>query len=454
MRIFLKALIISSCFLSCSTPKIAIKDAIVDIDFLETKLVEIHPYFEKSHQLTTSLDSIRECIKNKKYVEQKELFCLLNPVVASLRDGHTRLVEPNSLIIKGFLWGSRIIPIDVNVEGSKILLINNFSKENALLPGSEILSINKVPSKEIINKLLCNKYGESDEMRYHSINLTFSRALWMYMGFNKKYDITYSDTNKVEHKLRLKGIYQPSYYHKWGEKHIVVPNYLIKGYNGGYYETEQGTCGIIEYRSFGGYKDSLFFHNVFDLAIKHKIKHLILDLRDNGGGSTSTYRYILPYLTTDTIQPFSKIEYKYSRELLNKKPFGIDFNYEPIEHLGEIVPIDITSTKIIPFQTDLRYSGHFYCLSNAATYSTASSFCALIQDYHLGTIIGEPTGGMATSFGNFLTTKLPNSQIVFLISTTKFYRSNGNPIIEPIKPEIEFSLKNITTKQILDQIIK
>lgn len=148
---------------------------------------------------------------------------------------------------------------------------------------------------------------------------------------------------------------------------------------------------------------------------------------------------------------FSQVMYKVSPGLLDQKSFGDDFPY-PSDRLGQVVTMDLSLFQMKPYETSNKFTGRFYCISDAGTFSTASSFCALVQDYGLGTIIGEPTGGMGTSFGNFMVVQLPQSGLRLGISTSKYFRSNGNTNFEPVQPNVVADSRNFRIEE-LEQLV-
>lgn len=346
------------------------------------------------------------------------------------------------------MWGSKVIPVDVSIDNGKIYVNNNVSK-TVIEPGSEIISINDVPASELLNTIKRNKYGDSDAMRSYGINnKTFPRELWLYLGFNKHFYLRVISPGGVENQVSLKGIYQPSFYKRIGKLYPHKPTKLIDSDNGYYYTLQGDSVGIINYSSFGGDRDSSFFCDVFARAHVAGVKHLFIDLRGNGGGSTNTYRHIVSYLTDDTLKMFSNIEYKVSDDLLKDKIFGDNFPYAD-DSMGSMVSIDKSLFDVVPYNTDVRYDGSFYCVSDAGTYSTASGFCALIQDNSLGKLVGEPTGGMGASFGNFVLVELPNAKLKCTISTTFYVRGNGDAGFNSIIPDVYLELRNSDFSEIL-----
>ncbi len=453
-RLFIYTTLLYFSTIGCAGPRYTLTEACEDIVFIKNKIDSIHPnpyYSTSRNNFEQTIDSLIRSIADDKKLTQKELFLLLNPIIASLNDGHTRLIVPNNITFKSFFWGSKVLPLDLLIENDRMYVKNNLDNVSIEL-GSEISHINEIPIGKLIQTIKMNKYGDNDSMRIYAIdNKSFPKDLWLYHGFNKHFSLQYITADGKDKKGSVKGIYQPSFYHKLGKLKEKEPTKLINGENGYYYEIPNDSLAIVHYSYFGGDRDSSFFHDVFANAKRQGIKHLFLDLRGNGGGSTNTYKHIISYLSQDTLSVFAKAEYKVSKELLDQKIFGNDFQYA-LDQIGLIVSIPESFLNVVPYKTDIHYDGKFYCISDAGTFSTASSFCAFVKDNQLGLLVGKSTGGSGTSFGNYVSIQLPNSKLKCIISTTKYYRGNGNFCVVPVTPDVYVPFLGADVREILKLI--
>jgi C-terminal processing protease CtpA/Prc len=60
------------------------------------------------------------------------------------------------------------------------------------------------------------------------------------------------------------------------------------------------------------------------------------------------------------------------------------------------------------------------------TFSSANMTANAIQDYHLATLVGEPTGEPVNDYGELIFLRLPNTGLSFATSTKQFVRANGD----------------------------
>jgi hypothetical protein len=72
-----------------------------------------------------------------------------------------------------------------------------------------------------------------------------------------------------------------------------------------------------------------------------------------------------------------------------------------------------------------------------------------IEDFDLGTLVGEPTKSIPRELSNALPLKTPHARIAFVVPATLFTRASGDANnFEPVKPDI---IINSSTNDILQK---
>jgi C-terminal processing protease CtpA/Prc len=66
-----------------------------------------------------------------------------------------------------------------------------------------------------------------------------------------------------------------------------------------------------------------------------------------------------------------------------------------------------------------------YVLIGINTFSAAADLAAAFQDYGLATLVGEETGGLASSHGDSYTAILPHTRLRLDVSTKFYVRPSG-----------------------------
>ncbi|WP_419190478.1 S41 family peptidase [Saltatorellus ferox] len=115
-----------------------------------------------------------------------------------------------------------------------------------------------------------------------------------------------------------------------------------------------------------------------DFAEISKAQALIIDLRDNGGGSSGVGWDILAHLTD---RPFEVTSWRTLRYSAVQRAWGHATEYE--EHSGHMWPADDSA----------HFKGPVAVLIGNHTFSAAEDFVAAFKVLDRGLLVGEPTGG-------------------------------------------------------------
>ncbi len=147
----------------------------------------------------------------------------------------------------------------------------------------------------------------------------------------------------------------------------------------------------------------------FRFINKNKVEHLIIDLRENGGGNGNIGSYLLSYLIDTTIVYYldkKTTPVRYGEYLTGGQGFMISNLYEMKD----------SSIKSYYFKVRPRKKTHFdgkvYVLINGAVFSTAAYVASFLEQKTGAVFIGEETGGSHHAIGGGVikTLNLPYSQ--------------------------------------------
>ena len=107
-----------------------------------------------------------------------------------------------------------------------------------------------------------------------------------------------------------------------------------------------------------------------------------------------------------------------------------------------------------PGKNPLRFKGQVYVLIGPSTFSTATAFAASVKDHKLGTIIGEETGGLATSFGAFYPFDLPNTNLWVFVSHKRIFRPSGEDDGRGVLPDYEIKQSTMDSRKGIDTVME
>ena len=166
-----------------------------DLEYLFQTFDDIHPNLYL-YTPKTSMDSLVFVIKNKLNhpITAFEFWKTVSPIVTRLGDGHTSLRFPYSFSQKYLDKGGKIIPMDIWIDGDRLFVRKNYSSDSTLAMNSEIVSINNITVKSILQDLRRYRSGERIEFINKYIERMFKLLLWAQYDFRDDFNIEYTSS--------------------------------------------------------------------------------------------------------------------------------------------------------------------------------------------------------------------------------------------------------------------
>ncbi len=444
-------LLIFTCFavalLSCTSKKafnqkmkakhtaIKLKD---DLFIVKNSLEKNHPgvywYINKT-DLDFKFDSLSLALKDS--TSTLEFYRQLAPLVASVKCGHTRLVYPGlklNKFQKDSIKKNGGLPLSqlYYFVDSNRLFIESVNKKKLAdsLKGAEILAIDGISASTIIKKAESLYASDGYNQTFYPAVLNKSFDAYYYLSYGKsdssklcikKADNTYNytlktikpvkgkkkklvpeevdkkkiadkNTKKLKRKTKYKGV------DKFG-----APLLDLK------YDSVLSSTAIMTVKSFAFDHSNFrkFFRESFKALEEKQIDHLILDMRNNGGGNllncSRLFRYLYNKPHQFTGKAYTKNSYlktiKYEDKPIAAKVLGITFY--PITFLSKLIferKDSIGHYGYIPTDRKKKplkncFSGDLMVLTNGYSFSATSLLSANLQAVNRGTFLGVESGG-------------------------------------------------------------
>lgn len=445
-----------------------------DFQLLRASLEEGYPGLY-TYNSKTVIDSLFDASEKQlqKEMSEREFYLFLSKIVMQLQDGHMDVYPTKNT--REILANSKCsIPFQAFVSGQKMYVQKNYSNfSDKELLGAEIISINGYPVSSFITDVLsiCSSDDNNETNKFKRFESTglLTRYLFYLQGYTENYKIEYVPLNETKTKTTtLKG--------------ITFEN-LLKIHLNRYPWVEQlpaefkllnPSTAYLKIKSFieDDYENNkmdfpAFLQSSFETIKNKEVKNLILDLRDNGGGTDEYGKILFSY--------FINHEFMYYNSLVINKP---EFNFMKYTDYGEMsIPeeairineagtYDVIDHPNVGMQKNIapNYSGELFILIDGNCFSTTSECLSMLHSYTPAVFIGEESGGgyYGNCSGSVPMLILPNSLLQVGIPLMKYsmavkdyeYKNRGvipdYNIAATIKdkilsndPELEFAKKLI-----------
>jgi hypothetical protein len=394
------------------------------------------------------IDSIYNWANNEieKLNTYSEFFNLISTISDFEGSCHNEITLPKKYVenLRKEIYGYFPFPIKW-IDGKWVINIEN--KEIPL--GAEIISINNQQISQITPKLY--KYYTTDGYNITGkrigLRTHFSKYYRINFGLTNTFNINYirPDSNQIETKT-VKSVGYKTYYKNFANIHSLPLDkfyYAVLKENQKYkYKQLDSLTGILTIHTFDignettveHKKYKQFLDSVFNETKSKKIKNLIVDVRNNGGGNDPNDLITYSFLTDRNFQEnkeawisFKKIPFlKYYD---TKIPFLIrplfvgKFNKEfqkiyPLEKNGRYYQDKDSEDHQIRKPNTNAFNGNIYLLISPEIASAGSLFAAMFAGNKNTITIGEETmGGYYGHNGHApLSYKLPKSGIITTFS--------------------------------------
>ena len=366
-------------------------------DLLEVRerLESLHPImyeFTPKEEFDRRFDQALASIDDSMGVE--DFYNLAKPLVAAVGCGHTNLRTP-----PGY-WDQapqRILPLRLHFSNGHAFVLRDLADKRTIEPGAEVLTINGVRMKEIIEKSL--EYLPADGMnisaRYCSMNRLFNYLYALVYGFPEEFIIEYLPKDadgKFVKKLKPVDVAAVSSYWK-----LFIPSSsaggFIKDLDIKVYA--QKNTALMTIRTFGYYNEKVpqfhsFIDSSFQVMQNNAVENLVLDLRGNAGGDPFCSAHLFSYLAKESVPYFAEEYGKYAE-------------------FAQPVPL-----------AENRFNRDLYTLIDGDCFSSTGHFTALLKYHGIGKFIGQETGATYTCNDNKTRMQLKNSRFRFQVARGSF----------------------------------
>lgn len=416
-----------------------------DVDFAYSRLKELHPqlyWYISKENLDHKFDSVKKTIHEP--LTPLEFYFKLQPVISDIREAHLSLRIPMKRLSRKETKAlenkkAMFSRFGYYVQGERLYITENKDSIQGIKPGTEILSINSVPASVYVKKYghLINSDGFNTTFQpYFLKDWLFyfyvaengyengAKLETLYNGDKKTYFLTRETKNTADlEKDKTQKKRTP-------EKKINDYVAFSDSYNRHFkFLNADSSIAYIKVKSFSRAYSVKFYSETFNRIKKAKSEYLIIDIRNNYGGSLEEIHNLYSYLSPE---PYVLVK----PSLVTSKTAPLKTNYFRKSSLLEYIIKGITYPVFFFAQTFSTYekdgkfyyrmkadkeakpdknvfTGKVFVLMNGGSFSASSIFTAKLKNDKRAVLVGEETGGAndGTVAGFYSYQQLPNSKI-------------------------------------------
>lgn len=434
-----------------------------DLGLLKQVVMAMHPsvgiYHDKTYYDTyfeKAILAIGDSMSEKTF----RIYC--KQLVEELHCGHTEVMGSkayNKAISKAKVNYSPYVFLPVQ---DKLYIIANLNKkQDSLIPkGVEVSALNHIASDSLMR--YCRRFistdGYNQTSKYHYVQLGFNNLYPSLFGRPDTISIEYKEGKTLkEHRysaLKFKNI--PPIPLKKNEDSLFK-SHKKAGIRYRAVDQEKQLF-VLKVDKFANTSYKKVYKKVFKKLQRDKTQHLVLDLRNNGGGSLANAYKLLSYLMdsvyTQTL--YTRVK-KYPEKKYTRGNISFKFTRFIFSVIGNKTSKKDTDyyTYTLKIAKKHRYSGKVYVLINGGSFSASCLVGAYLKGRDSTVFLGEESGGAAEGCNAGITPyyTLPNTKIRLRVPAFR--------VVHDINPKftghglfpdylINYTFKDLVTRQDLE----
>lgn len=453
-----------------------------DVDFAYSKLQQMHPqlyWYIPKKELDHKFDSLKQTINEP--LTPLQFYFKLQPVIAGIREGHLSLRIPRKKFTKKEIKTldqkkGLFSRFEYYISGDQMYITENRDSIENIQPGTEILSINHIPIADYIKKyrnLISSDGYNTTFQPYFLKDLFFSyytaenglsnKATLETLYKGEKHTYTLSRESKSDSDLEKDKEMNKRTQERKLNDYVASSNSYNRSFK---FLDKDSTIAYIKVKSFSREYSDEFYKKTFAKIKNAKSEYLIIDVRNNYGGSLYEINNLYSYLSD---KPFTLIK----PSQVTSKDIPLRTNYfrksSPLDYAIKSLsyPSYFFAQAFSTYKKDGKvfykmkadkptkpnkgaFHGKVFVLINGGSFSASSIITAKLKNDKRATLVGEETGGAndGTVAGFYSYQKLPNSEIRFPIGLLL------------VQPNIDFSdtkkgvVPDVEVKESLQDIIE
>jgi hypothetical protein len=413
------ALALAACPAGTLTPAQAREDLELAISAAETALPDI--YWRQSRRAWARRKAKARALVAKA-ADDDDLFRALAPLMRGIGEGHLSVARSEGMNCR-YRQTAKVFPLDLLWRDDGTFVIAGYGNAADVPAGSKLVSVNGVGHAAMLEEMASVSAHDGDNrtgvMRDRA-GRGYAAVRWWLRGNEPGYDVRLAlpDGTWVARRMRPVPVSA-----RPAAPDDPAPVATLTWLNGETAYLYVPTFSNKRYRSVGAdYRATI--QGIFDTLAARGAKNLILDLRDNGGGSEPNESILFSYLVAEPLRKYASVRSRPNHlriTSLSGKVFEHDI-YDAGElstvkagPAGDLYRIDQPPEGLMTRweRSGPLFGGRLVVLAGGYTFSGGAELASMLRATDRGLFVGEEVGG--THGGNTSGYKwdltLPNSQM-------------------------------------------
>lgn len=378
-----------------------------------------------------------------------EAHVLLQRFTAAGRVAHASLGFPGASFEAFREGGGRVFPIAVRVEGDRLYVARNLSGDARMVPGAEILEIDGAPSAQWLARLRLHVSADTQDLAMAQIEPAFAQFLWLEIGEAGTFHVAIRAQEGGETVVRLASRTRAE---MTAALETAPPGIELNFTQRVAHTLSEGVAylrpGIFLNLDSDDMFDTTSFHAFIDTAFEDFMAAgadtLLIDLRDNPGGDNSFSDHMIAWFADQPFHFASQFRIRVSPQAIASNEARLDSaEADSISRqLADLYAgasigdrVDFSIPLVAP-RDGSRFAGRVFVLVNRRSFSNCVLVAAIVQDYSFGSVLGEPTSDLATTYGAAEQFTLPNTALSVSFPKAFMVRPSGDARVQGVIPDI------------------
>jgi hypothetical protein len=444
-KLFILLFLPSAFYFSCSTSKntydpnkkLTPEKLQADYTVFRGVLEDSHPslyWYTSKDSMDYYFDKLREQLQDS--MTETRFRTLLAFVISKIDCGHTAVKFSKNYLKYLDTAKLKTFPLSLKFWNDTMVVTANLNRTDSVLRrGTVIKSIDGLSQTQLrdslFNYVITDGYSLCGKYQTLSTGFAFANLYKYVFGLRDTFNLIYIDTIGLERQMKLPVYdFRNDTMNRWGftvnrqpgKKNKPKPKLVFFSSSNLQVDTAARTAYMALNTFDRGNHLKRFFHQSFRALHENKIKHLVIDVRSNGGGDAGNSTLLTRYLINQKFKLADSL-YAISRSSQYHQYIGKSWLYHMLMlfiskkrddgkyHFGYF-----ERHYYEPRKKD-HFNGEVYILTGGNSFSATTLFAGSLKGQKNITLVGEETGG--GFYGNtawiIQDVTLPNSKLRFTL---------------------------------------